>query len=225
MRHAPRPRSTRAALLAAGLVGLCAARAARAEDAEAAGGTRIAYSHKGQMGVHSQLGLGYRVLFPYDNSTNAKYCGASEPNGIYKSVCTGRSPVFLEIGLSYGLTRKLEAVVDARLGVETDFKAATATSGDRPRALVLAPGVKVYIDDEGSSKFFSTLQVAFDFTDFSANPGIEKGTDVGIRNVNGFQIDFHRTFGAYVHFGETISFVRWLRFEIDAGLGIQGRFP
>ena len=30
-------------------------------------------------------------------------------------------------------------------------------------------------------------------------------------------------FGVYVQLGETIGFVRWLRFEIDVGLGVRGR--
>ena len=34
-----------------------------------------------------------------------------------------------------------------------------------------------------------------------------------------------RNFGVYVQFGETIGFVRWLRFEIDVGIGVQARFP
>ncbi len=50
-------------------------------------------------------------------------------------------------------------------------------------------------------------------------------TDLGLRNVNGFLVDLHRTFGIYVHVGETISFVRWLRFEIDGGIGMMVRVP
>jgi hypothetical protein len=195
------------------------------EDPNVAGGTDVAYDHRGQFGVHAQLGTGYRVLFPYE-ATPPTYCGASESNGAPKEVCTGRSPFFVELGASYGITSGLEALFDFRVGIERDFKRA-GSSGSTPRPLVLAPGVKVFIDDEGSTKFFSTLQLAFDFTNYDAafTGDTPVGTDIGVRNVNGLLIDFHRTFGVFVHFGETIGFRRWLRFEMDAGVGIQGRYP
>ena len=53
----------------------------------------------------------------------------------------------------------------------------------------------------------------------------EEGTDFALRNVNGILLDIHRNYGMYLHFGETIGFVRWLRFEIDGGVGVQVRFP
>jgi hypothetical protein len=34
-----------------------------------------------------------------------------------------------------------------------------------------------------------------------------------------------RDLGFYAQIGETIGFVRWLRFEIDVGAGVQARFP
>ena len=198
---------------------------ARAQDPEAEGGTDVSYDHRGQFGLHVQLGTGYRVLFPYEEMPRV-YCGQSEDDGDPRKVCTGRSPFFVELGLSYGITSGLEVIADMRFGLETDFR--RPTGGDAPRALVLAPGIKVYIDDEGSTKFFSTLQAAFDFTSFDsafAGTSDTSGTDIGVRNVNGVLIDLHRAFGVYFHFGETIGFARWLRFEMDAGLGIQGRYP
>jgi len=195
---------------------------ARASDREAEGGTGVAYDHKGQVGVHAQFGTGYRVLFPYE-ATPKDYCGQTDDNSTDpREVCTGRSPFFTELGLSYGLTSGLELLADVRLGIEKDFE--PQIGGSAPHAFVVAPGAKIYIDDEGSTKFFSTLQAAFDFTDFDAS-GAHTSTDFAIRNVNGLQIDLHKAFGIYFHFGETIGFVRWLRFELDAGIGIQGRYP
>jgi len=195
---------------------------ARAADPEAQGGTEISYDHKGQVGLHAQFGTGYRVLFPYE-ATPKVYCGQTDDNSPDpREVCTGRSPFFTEIGLSYGVTSGLEVLADIRLGLEKDFE--PLVGGSPPRAFVLAPGAKIYIDDEGSTKFFSTLQAAFDFTDFGSS-GADASTDFAIRNVNGLQIDLHKAFGVYFHFGETIGFVRWLRFELDAGIGIQGRYP
>ena len=188
---------------------LAAPALARAEDPQP-----IATSHKGQFGVHAQMGLGYRVLFPY----HEEFCGIAG-----KSVCSGRAPFFVELGLSYGVSDSIELLADVRLGTERDF-AEGAEQG--PRALVVAPGIKVYIDNDGGTKFFSTLQLAIDFTDFAATTsGLEDATDFGVRNVNGVLFDISKQLGFYFHFGETIGFARWLRFEIDGGLGIQGRFP
>jgi hypothetical protein len=205
----------RLALLA---LALLASRTAFAADEEADGGTKISYSHRHQVGVHAQLGGGYRVLAMYEGDQDVGFCGQAG-----KNVCTGTSPVFLEVGLSFGVSRSVELLADFRLGLQEDFRPG-GSGADAPRAIAFQPGLKIYIDDEGSLKFFSTLQLTFDFTDFSAN-GIDEGTDFGVRNVNGLQVDLHKTFGFYLVAGPTIGFVRWLRFEVDGGVGIQARFP
>ena len=51
------------------------------------------------------------------------------------------------------------------------------------------------------------------------------GDDVGIRWLEGFWVDLHRAYGFYVYVGETAEFVRWIDGEIEAGIGIQGRYP
>jgi hypothetical protein len=192
-----------------------APRAARADEPAATGGTGRAYSHKSQVGVYAQGGIGYRMLVAYDQSA---YCG--DPG---KSLCTGSTPPWLELGLSYGVSSSVELIADLRLGLADDFVPPLAT-GKAPRPLVIAPGVKLYINDQGSLKWFTTFQAAIDFTDYSTD-GATASTDLGLRNVNGLLIDLHRTFGIYFHFGETIGFLRWLRFEMDAGAGLQARFP
>lgn len=179
----------------------------------------MSYSHRNQVGIQFQLGTGYRAIAPY----REEFCGQRKSNGENRAFCTGRSPAFLDVGLSYGVTSSLELLVEFRIGLESDFTP-IGSAADAPRPLMLAPGLKLYIDDAGSTKFFSTLQVAFDFTDYTAS-GAEDGTDVGVRNVNGLLIDLHRTFGVYAHAGLTIGFVRWLRFEVEGGLGMQARFP
>ena len=52
-----------------------------------------------------------------------------------------------------------------------------------------------------------------------------KDNDFGVRNSNGFMFEVMRNLGFYIQFGETIGFVRWLRFEIDGGVGVQARIP
>ncbi len=188
---------------------------AHAEDREAEGGTSISYRHKGQFGIYSQIGAGYRAIFRYDTND---YCGEAN-----KSVCTGFAPPWIELGVSYAPTNSIELITDVRFGLGDDFRPDTATA-KAPHELVIAPGIKVFVDDSGSVKWFTTFQVALDFTDYSVD-NVAASTDVGFRNVNGVLIDLHRTFGFYVHVGETIGFVRWLRFEMDGGIGLQARFP
>src|SRR5512132_2572398 len=81
-------------------------------------------THLRQFGLYVQPGIGYRVLFPY----NSEFCGQMN-----KSVCVGRSPIFLEVGANYGVTRSLELIADVRLGVEGDFVPPGSTA-DAPTA-------------------------------------------------------------------------------------------
>jgi hypothetical protein len=189
---------------------------ARAQgDHEATGGTSRSYNHKNQIGVSGQIGIGYRVLFRYENTD---FCGTDG-----KSVCTNTTPPFAEVGLSFGLSSTVELMTDVRLGLGDDF-VPEGSAGPAPRALVISPGLKFYVDDQGSLKFFTSLQLALDLTDWSAD-GIADGLDVGVRNVNGLLLDLHRTFGVYLFVGETVGVIRWLRFEMDGGIGMQARFP
>jgi hypothetical protein len=93
-----------------------------------------------------------------------------------------------------------------------------------PRPLELAGGLRIYVDAEGRFKFFSTIEGVAATTDYSSSANVS-GTDFGLRNVNGVEFDFHRTFGVYAHFGESVFFKDWLRFDLHLGLGVQVRFP
>ncbi len=212
---------TSAAALVAATLAPSLALAEGEPDTEAAEPT---YSHKGQFGVHLQPGTGYRVLFPY----NEEYCGQTSDEGP-KSVCTGRSPFYLDVGLSFGVTHSLELIADLRLGLEQDFESLAGGAG--PKQLSFAAGLRLFVDPDGKFKFFSTLQGVVETTDYSATTGgaggppLEDVADFGVRNVNGVQLDLHRTFGVFVHFGETVTFANWLRFELHGGVGVQARFP
>jgi hypothetical protein len=188
---------------------------ARAEDYEATGGTERPYAHGGQFKLYSQVGGGYRIIFRYDEED---FCGQAG-----KTVCRSFTPPWLEVGLGYGISDAFEVLIDLRIGLGDDFKP-DGSSEDAPRQLVIAPGLRLFIDDAGSLKFFTTFQLAIDRTDYAAS-AVATRTDFGIRNVNGLLVDLHRTFGIYVHVGETIGFARWLRFEVDAGVGMMVRVP
>jgi hypothetical protein len=194
---------------------LLTAGVARADDLEAAGGTKISYNHKNQIGVYAQFGIGYGLFARYHMTD---YCGQQD-----KALCTNLNPPFAEVGVSFGISRRIELITDFRFGLSGYFVPEGSTAKE-PAAFVIAPGLKFYLDDNGSLKWFTTIQLAIDKTDFSAS-GPQDATDFGIRNVNGLLIDLHRTFGIYFYMGDTMEFVRWWSFELDGGIGLQARFP
>ncbi len=165
-------------------------------------------SHYLQFGIALLPGTGYRAIFPYQEMIN---CGEQG-----KRVCTSRLGTFLDVQPSFGFASHWDFIVDLRFGLEEDF---TGT-----HEFAVAPGVRYWVDPQEHAKFFATIQAAFDTT-AQHDAQLSHNDDVAVRNSNGFMYEVMRNFGAYVQFGETIGFVRWLRFEIDAGLGVQARLP
>jgi hypothetical protein len=165
-------------------------------------------SHALQFGLAMLAGTGYRGIFPYQEMID---CGQPQ-----KRVCTTRLPTFLDVQPSFGFARHWDVLVDLRFGLERDFT--------QNRQFAVAPGVRYWVDPEEPTKFFATAQVAYDITPQN-DPMLPHNDDLALHNSNGFMFEVMRNFGAYVQVGETIGFVRWLRFEIDAGLGVQARLP
>jgi hypothetical protein len=124
-------------------------------------------------------------------------------------------PLFLDVQPSFGFAEHWDVLVDLRFGIGTDF----TTS----HQFAIAPGVRYWVDPELGTKFYATVQGVFDAT-AQRNPMV-KDNDFGIRNANGFMFEVMRNLGFYLQFGETLGFRRWLRFEIDAGAGVQARIP
>jgi hypothetical protein len=167
--------------------------------------------HKYQLGLGVMPGAGYRGIFPYAGANDQMVnCGQQG-----KRVCTGLLPLFLDVQPSFGFTSHWDVLIDLRFGIGTDF----TTS----HQFAVAPGFRYWVDPELGFKFYATIQGVFDAT-AQHNPMI-KDNDFGIRNANGFMFEVMRNFGIYIQFGETLGFVRWLRFEIDAGAGVQARIP
>jgi len=163
--------------------------------------------HKNQLGIAVMPGVGFRGVFPYQENI---YCGQ-----MGKRVCTGMVPFFLDVQPAFGFAEHWDALVDLRFGIGTDF--------NRNHEFAVAPGVRYWVDPELDFKFYATIQGVFDAT-AEPNP-VLKDNDFGIRNANGFMFEVMRNLGFYFQFGETLGFVRWLRFEIDAGVGVQARIP
>jgi hypothetical protein len=164
-------------------------------------------SHDLQFGIALLPGTGYRAVFPYQENVD---CG--QPG---KRVCTGRLPFFLDVQPSFGFANHWDLLVDLRFGLGQDFTSS--------HEFAVAPGVRYWVDPQEHTKFFATVQVAYDTT--AQHDATIRNNDVALRNSNGFMVEIMRNLGAYVQFGETIGFVRWLRFEIDGGLGVQVRLP
>jgi hypothetical protein len=164
--------------------------------------------HKDQFGVSVLPGTGYRIIAPYHNMNVS--CG----QGI-NAVCTGRLPFFMDAQPSFGFARHWDVIVDLRFGIEADFNGS--------HQFTVMPGVRYWVDPELETKFFATFQGIYDL-----NPQHDsriKDYDLGVRNANGFMFEVMRNLGFYLQFGETLGLVRWLRFEVDGGIGVQARFP
>ncbi|HJZ88496.1 MAG TPA: hypothetical protein VKN99_25160 [Polyangia bacterium] len=168
--------------------------------------------HHNQFGLSLAPGVGYRVIFPYNDG---EFCGDLKDNGQPKRVCTARLPWFLELEVAFGILSRLDLIADFRFGLEQDFNTS--------HIFFFAPGIKYFIDPEKAFKLYATFQIVFD-DESQMNPNVND-FDFALRNANGLQYELARYLGLYAQFGETLGFVRWLRFELDFAWGVQGRFP
>lgn len=181
------------------------------------------FSHEGQFEVSARFGLGYRAIVPYEDNT---YCGktSNDAEGGIAPACVGRAPFALDFELGYGIAAKIDLLLELRLGLEPDFDA-TPTGDDGPHTFHLSPGARFFFNDAGRSKLFTTAQIVLDISNYKAPGGGDRGADFGVRNLSGLWFDLDRAYGFYVFVGGTAGFVRWFDFQLDAGVGIQGRYP
>jgi hypothetical protein len=168
--------------------------------------------HEHQFGLAVMPGIGYKVIVPYQEG---KTCGDSSGDDS-KRVCTNTVPFFIDLQAAFGVSTRIDLLLDLRFGVGKDRVTST-------RQFAAAPGIRIWLDPDLPFKFYTTLQVLFDSTE-QKQRGISD-TDWGIRNSNGFMYDPIRNVGFYFQFGDSIGFKRWFRIELDAGLGVQVRFP
>ena len=218
------PRRELRACLAAGalLLGAAGPAAADAPASEASPRAGAAdLSHKGQLQGSVRLGVGLRAITTYDNDV---YCGDTDAQGAFgfAPICTGRAPFSLDFEFGFGVARRVDAILEARIGLEGDFGAAP-TGGGGPRMLHLSPGARFFFSEGSRSKLFTTAQVVLDLSGYRDATGAKRGTDLGIRNLSGLWFDLSRLYGVYLYVGETASFARWLRFELEGGIGVSAR--
>jgi len=167
-------------------------------------------AHDLQVGLAVMPGGGYRIVFPYKEGLD---CG--DRNSGMARVCTNRVPFFIDLQPSFGISQGWDFLVDVRLSFEENVF--------RHHEVMVMPGFRYWLDPQSHVKFFTTLQLAYDATKQSTST--VSSSDVGVRNSNGLMVEIMRNFGVYFQFGETVGFVRWLSFNVDAGIGIQARVP
>ncbi len=168
--------------------------------------------HRYQTGLSIMPGTGFRAIVPYEDH---QACGDSSGNDS-KRVCTHRSPFFIDLQLSFAPGRRVDIIADFRFSLGTD----PATKDSHQFAF--APGLRFWLDQEVDVKFYTTLQMVYDQTEYAAPI---RSSDFGVRNANGLMYDPIRNVGFFVQLGETIGFLRWFRMELDLGVGVQLRFP
>jgi hypothetical protein len=183
----------------------------------------VRLSHHKQVQVSIRFASGLRAIAPYGSD---EFCGdvdTSRANG-FAAVCTGRTPFSVDFELGYGVARKVDLFLEFRLGLETDF-GMSQSDQDGARQFHISPGGRFFFGDAGSSKLFTTAQLVIDKSGYKDFQGGTLSADFGIRNMNGLWFDLDRAYGFYAFVGETATFARWLRFELELGIGISGRYP
>jgi hypothetical protein len=200
----------------------CALILAAASPAHADDNVPTTTFHKGQFGLSARMGLGVYGITTWNGKD---YCGKvdlSTSSG-YAPVCTGRSPFSVGLEAAYGVAQAVEITLELRLGFERDFGGAPGLDGPRP--LQLAPGARFFFSEAAHTKLFAQPELVVDFANYTDAAGTARGTDFGVRGIEGFWVDLHRSYGLYVYVSETATFSRWLYIGFEGGFGFQGRYP
>jgi hypothetical protein len=183
----------------------------------------VSYSHQGQLQASLRLALGMRAIVPYNKSD---YCGATDSSTSSGNapVCTSRAPFSMDLEVGYGVAKRIDLIAELRLGLESDFGSNAVATVAGPRMFHLAPGARFFFSDAKTTKLFTTAQLVLDFAGYKDSSGAGRGADVGARNMNGLWLDLDRAYGIYAYIAETATFSRWVRFELEAGVGFSGRY-
>ncbi|MBI2892811.1 MAG: hypothetical protein HYY06_04615 [Deltaproteobacteria bacterium] len=168
------------------------------------------FSHRYQVNLRATFGKGYRVAFAYGDH---EVCGDDD-----ETPCYSGSPAFTDLDLGFGVTEGLELSVSIRLGLEDEAKMGTVKPAF---PLTLGLGVRSYPDPLSRVKLFIAARLLWDLT----KTGAGEEQDFAVRAEPGLQVEIVRYVALYAQFGVTIGFLRWLRFEADAGGGVQFRVP
>jgi hypothetical protein len=143
-----------------------------------------------------------------------------KPSGGQKVLCTQRSPVSTDIGLTYALTSRFGLIAEMRYGHQRDF-GSSPTAKDWKQPFLFAGGIRVSTGTAGVVEFFSTAQFVYDPTKYPTNSKV----DHGVKQTNGVSIDLSDNFSALIFAAQMVTWRRWLRTQVEFGIGIQARLP
>lgn len=172
------------------------------------------WGHQRQVSIRFAAAEGARLAIRYGNGDP---CG-----GTGAIFCYGRAPVLFDAVLGFAPISYLEVEARVRFG-ETVNNGEVSAGGSLPVAAGI--GIRYYGTDQSPLKFIFGFAAMIDFTAPGSGAAARFPSDIVFRAEEGLQYDLARYFGVYAQLGETISFLRSLALIVDAGIGIQGRFP
>ena len=171
--------------------------------------------HKFQGVVNITTGTGWYMVAPYDKDNETKACGYNE-DGEGEPVCTGRASWYMDFLAGFGVRPGLELLFMYRQGAESPGLG-------NPQTRRIGGGFKIYRPSDSLIKMGFGLIPLIDFSERPA--GADTTIDFVIHIPILLQVDVMRWFGAYAQVAPNISFISEFRFDINFGIGIQGRFP
>jgi hypothetical protein len=180
------------------------------------------FRHRNQVSLRAAFGKGYRLAFAYGEH---EICGEDDGT-LDETPCYSASPAFFDLDLSFGLTDGFELSALLRLGLESEVTGLGGTvegpaALEETKPLTLGFGIRAYADAPARVKVFVGARLLYDLTE----AGAEGKNDFAVRAEPGLQIEIVRYVAFFIQGNATIGFLRWLRFEIDGGGGIQLRIP
>jgi hypothetical protein len=174
--------------------------------------------HQGQFELSVRFGIAGRFI----GANNGDYCGQTNSGGGNATLCTGTTPPLLDLEAGYGVRRHLDLVLAVTFGLGRDFGATPSSQGPYP--VRLSAGARFFFSEAAHTQFFVQPMVMGDFTNYRDNSGT-LSDGFGARCLEGLWIDLHRAYGFYIYAGESVELVRWIEGDVEAGVGIQGRYP
>ena len=175
--------------------------------------------HRHQGFANILFGIGWHMVAPYDKNVPEKACGWEDggaASGEGKPVCSGRSPMHLDILAGFGVKDGLEVFAMFRTslpdpGVSEFLPAQTRYIG---------AGIKTYSPSDGLFKISFGVAPLFDFSQRESD-----AKDFVIHVPIAAHFDFIPWLGAYAQVSPNISFISEFKLDISLGIGVQGRFP
>lgn len=175
--------------------------------------------HRYQGFVNLLFGIGWHMVAPYDKNDPDKACGWEEDDpasGEGEPVCSGRSPMHLDILGGFGVTEGLEVFAMFRTSLPDPGVSEYLPEQTR----YIGAGIKTYSPSDGLFKISFGVAPLFDFSQRKSD-----GKDFVIHVPIAAHFDFIPWLGAYAQVAPNISFISEFKLDISLGIGVQGRFP